>query len=401
MRSIGTWLAALALMLVAPLQAAQPFGSFDGLSGGGNATSGVAPLVGWALHDVGVEYIDIYVDGVVAGRAELGRSSPQVALLYPGYPDSQLARWGFELDTSHYLNGDHTLAAFVRATNGEGAWLHGPTLEFLNTAANLVPFGDIRFPLPNTELFGRCDPTDPIRRHTVIDGFAVDAGLATVDTGVKWVQLLINGTLVADTKVDCTYIPVLGGLTDCYGLPDQSSEDRFPGLPDPPHSGFRFVLDIGALIDAGYTQGHHRLEVRAGDNDDQVGIFGTRTVSFLCDDFVGNEGAFGFVARPQPAALSANLMLLRGWAVDFEGISAIKILVDGVQIGTTFPNETRPLVTIRYPGYPNAAFPGWTFPVDTTNFSNGRHFAQVIVVDLFGQETILGERFFDVRNPAP
>lgn len=401
MKAKGLWLAALACLLVAPVRAAQPFGAFDGLAEGGNSTSGVAALVGWSLHDVGVEYVDIYVDDRIVGRANLGRSSPNVALIYPTYPDSSLARWGFELDTSQFFNGEYTLRAFVRAVTGEGSWLTGPTLEFLNTSADLRPFGDLRNPLPNQELYGVCDPSDPIRRHTVVDGFAVDAGMSDVDTGVKWVQLLLNGTVLYDTKRDCEYIPVLGGLTNCYGLPDQASERRFPGLPDAPHSGFRFVLDVGHLIDAGYVQGHHRLEVRAGDNDDQVRLFGTRTVSLLCDDFIGNEGAFGYVNRVQPAALSSNLILLRGWAVDWEGIAVIDIRVDGNLVGSVFPSEVRPLVSLRYPGYPNAAFPGWSFAIDTTNFSNGPHNAQAVVIDLEGHQTIIGEREFVIQNPAP
>jgi hypothetical protein len=395
------WTLGLAALVALPAGAAQPFGTFDGLAVGGNATHGIASLVGWALHDVDVEYIDIYVDGIVVGRATGDRSSPGVAVMYPTYPDSDIARWGFELDTTAFLNGDHVLSAFVRATTGESAWLEGPTIEFLNTAQDLRPFGDINVPLPNTELFGRCDPTDPIRRFSVIDGFAVDAGLENVDTGVKWVQLLINGTLLYDTKRDCEYIPLLGGLTNCYGLPNQSTEIRFPGLPDAPHAGFRFVLDVGNLVAAGYSQGHHRIEIRAGDNDDQVRIFGTRTVVFLCDDFIGNEGAFGWLNRPQLPAFSSGAMLLRGWALDWEGIASIRLLVDGLQVGTVFPSELRPQVSLQYPGFPNSALPGWTLSVDTTNFSNGRHFAQAIVVDLEGDETIIGERFFDLQNPSP
>lgn len=403
MRRNGLWGLGLAILIASPAVAAPPFGNFDGIETGGNVGSRLVPLVGWALHSAGIEYVDIYVGERLVGRADYGFASPGVAEAFPAVPGSDLARWHLEVDSTEFGNDVYQLHAFVRASNGEAAWHDGPVVELFNTSADLTPFGDIRNPLPNTELFGVCDPNDPIRRHTVVDGYAVDAGLSQVDTGIKWVQLLLNGTLLYDTKRDCEYIPVLGGLTNCYGLPDQVSEHRYPGLPDAPHARFRFILDIGHLVAAGYSQGHHRLEVRAGDNDDQVAIFGTRTVVFLCDDFIGNEGAFGYVNRPQVPALSSDTILVRGWALDWEGIAAIRILVDGVQVGTTFPNEPRPLVTNLNPGYPNAALPGWSFPIDTTNFSNGRHYIQAVVVDLATppRETIIGERFFDIQNPVP
>ena len=120
MKAKGLWLAALALSLVAPVKAAQPFGTFDGLASGGNATSGVTSLVGWSLHDVGVEYVDLYVGDRIVGRANLGRSSPTVALLYPTYPDSSVARWGFELDTSQFFNGEIRGLAKLRHVRQHG-----------------------------------------------------------------------------------------------------------------------------------------------------------------------------------------------------------------------------------------------------------------------------------------
>ena len=57
------------LLAALPAAAAPPFGSFGGIVGGGNAGAGVIPLFGWALDDNGVDSVDVFVDGVIAGRA--------------------------------------------------------------------------------------------------------------------------------------------------------------------------------------------------------------------------------------------------------------------------------------------------------------------------------------------
>src|SRR5436305_11435814 len=97
--------AVLALASAAPSHAGQPFGSFGGRVGGGNALDGNAPLFGWALADSGVAAVDVLVDGIIDGRATYGRSRPGVTQLYPGFPNAALPGWVYNLDTTHYLNG--------------------------------------------------------------------------------------------------------------------------------------------------------------------------------------------------------------------------------------------------------------------------------------------------------
>src|ERR1700709_652649 len=111
--------AVVALAAASPANAAQPFGSFGGKVGGGNALDGNAPLFGWALAGHGVAAVDVLVDGIIDGRATYGRSRPGVGLLHPGFPDSALPGWVYNLDTTHYLNGLHTVSARVRSKTGE------------------------------------------------------------------------------------------------------------------------------------------------------------------------------------------------------------------------------------------------------------------------------------------
>ncbi|HEY4573262.1 MAG TPA: hypothetical protein VIJ26_04845, partial [Thermoanaerobaculia bacterium] len=101
-------LIAVALSAAVPGWAAPPFGSFGGIAGGGNSGAGLLPLSGWALDDNGILAVDILVDGIVAARANYGRARAGVTARFPGFPDSAHPGFGFQLDTTHYLNGVHS-----------------------------------------------------------------------------------------------------------------------------------------------------------------------------------------------------------------------------------------------------------------------------------------------------
>jgi hypothetical protein len=399
---VRSLLSLTALAAVAsPALAAPPFGMFGGRVGGGNAGAGVIPLHGWALDDNGVANVDIFVDGVVAGRATYGRARPGVAAAFPGFPDSATAGFAFQLDTTRYLNGIHTVTARVRSKAGEVTDLNAKTFEFLNTTHNLAPFGTIEFPNVNAELYGVCDLDNPIRRYSVVSGYALDAGVQEDDTGVGYVELLLDRALLYNSKTSCFYSPLTGGLTNCYGIRRLDVERFFPSLPDSIHGGFRFVLDVGELINFGYTPGHHTLTVRAGDGFGTVRTFSEMPVTFNCVEDLPDDLAIGFIDVPLQGLLYSGTVTATGWALDFDGISSITVVVDGTPVGFATLGFARPGVSALYPGFPQSAAPGWKFQLDTTRLANGQHFLQVIVNDDFSNETLIGERHFGVENQRP
>lgn len=394
-------LAVAALVAVAtPAFAAPPFGSFGGQIGGGNAGAGVVGLFGWALDDEGVAAVDIYVDGVIAGRAAYGRNRPGVEVQFPGFPDSGAAGWSFALNTTRYPNGLHTVTPEVLSITGERTQLPSRTFEFLNTTHNLVPFGETELPAPNTELYGTCDP-DQVndRRLSVVSGYALDVGIEIGDTGVGYVELLIDGSLYANTRVDCRFDASMGGLTDCYGLRRLDIERAFPDIRDAPHSGFRFVLDVGRLIELGYVQGFHVLSIRSGDVNASSSEFAEIPVTFLCDENLPNEGAFGEIDLPPDGLLFNGTLEFTGWALDWETVDAVIVYVDGNRLGDAVYGIPRPGVTLNFPGYPDSDLPGWAFNLDSTQIADGTHQLQVVVRDLTGATTLIAERTFEVSNP--
>ena len=400
MQRTSVVLALLAALAVAiPSHAAPPFGSFGGLVAGGNGGGGVLPIHGWALDDDGVAAVDILVDGIVVGRAQYGRQRPGVTDSFPGFPDSAAPGFAFQLDTTHYLNGLHRVSARILSNSGEIRGLNTITLQFTNLSHNLIPFGGIDFPQPDAELFGRCNVLDPNRVYSVILGHALDVGVERRDHGVGYVELLIDGSLRENSIQDCHFSVPEGGLSDCYGMRRLDIAQVYPNLSDGPHAGFRFVIDIGLLLNQGYTPGRHILTIRAGDVAGQVTKIASIPVTFTCDDFIPNQPSFGEVRQPRLGLTYGGTVELHGWALDREAVNAVIVHVDGVRLGDAEYGFARPGVTTLYPGFFDSAAPGWRFFLDTTELSNGRHTAQILVRDQGGQLTMIGERLFTVFNP--
>jgi hypothetical protein len=396
-------LIAVALLAAVPGWAAPPFGSFGGIVGGGNSGAGLLPLTGWALDDNGVLAVDILVDGIVATRANYGRARAGVTARFPGYPDSASPGFAVQLDTTHYLNGLHTVTARVKSRAGEVAFLEPRVINFTNVTHDLAPFGAIEFPKPQAEMRGTCN-LDPRaqRRLAVVSGYALDAGLTPADTGVGYVELLIDRASFANSDVDCTFSTTSCGYTDCYGIRRVDIEKVYPSLKDSPHSGFRFVLDIGALVAAGfYSQGAHVLTIRAGDHASQISNMAEIPVTFVCDqNLPRNELSVGDIDLPANGLLYHGVVTTSGWALDFNGVQSVQILVDGHPVGNATYGFPRPDVfqLSYYPGFPNGGAPGLQFQLLTTQLNNGEHFLYVIVTDNLGATTFIGRRRFVVNN---
>lgn len=392
---------ALCAVMSAPSFAALPFGNFEGLPKGQNAGGGMMPLTGWALDDDGIERVEIFVDGAVVGIADVFQNRPDVQILYPGYPDSTASGFGFQLDSTQFLNGLYSVTARVTTNSGEQVFLNSREIEIYNTSQNLAPFGAITFPNPSAELYGDCDLQDPTPRYSVIEGWALDLGIEEGDTGVKYVELLINGSLWANSHTDCYFSAAQGGYVNCYGLPSLDIEDLFPTVANAPHARWRFVLDVGYLLNIGYSIGFHELTIRVGDVYGTVRNIAEIPVVFTCTEFTDNEGSFGFIDDPENGELTSGTTQVSGWTLDREGVAVVQVWLDGEYQGNATYGIPRGDISTLYPGYPDSAAAGWVYNLDTTVTSDGPHHIQVQAVDDLGAHAIVGERTFFVRNEAP
>lgn len=380
----------------------QIFGSFS-LPAGVNAASGTLRITGWALSPAGIRRVVVQVDGTDIGQADYGKFRPDVEAVFPGFPDSPAAGFGYILNSTDFLNGLHTLSIKVESLAGEITTLEvRKTIQFQNTVHNLVPFGAIQRPQRNAQLYGTCDTTNPFRRYTVVTGWVLDLGVEIGDTGVGYVELLLDGAVLANSRLNCGYSLDLGGPVNCYGLPRLDIEHIYPFALDAPSAGFRFVLDVGALIASGRAQGHHILSLRSGDVTNQESNPHEIPVTFWCIENIPNEGAFGAIETPRPGRIFAGQMRFEGWALDWETVNRVEVYVDGVYIGdAAYGVDSRASVRAQFPGYPDTDFPVWRLNYDSNDFSDGVHQVQILVIDDLGVRTVIGETSFFVDNMNP
>ncbi len=104
---------------------------------------GIHPVLGWALDLDTVVRVRVLIDGVpqvdaVTGRdyAEYGLASPDVAAIYPNYPQSSRGRWRFYLDTTKLANSEHDL--LVEVIDGRGNYRSAGTRRFIVNNNTLV-----------------------------------------------------------------------------------------------------------------------------------------------------------------------------------------------------------------------------------------------------------------------
>ena len=392
------WTIGLLLTLLTGVPAAGEtvLGYFEGAATG-NYGTGALPVTGWALADTGIKRVVIQVDGVDISQALYGNPRPLVEDIYPGFPDSAGPAFGYHLNTTDFTNEAHRVSAKVLTNGGTEVVLEGTRhITFNNNTAILHPFGKIETPQRNAELYGDCEGQ---QIWNPVGGWVLDLGVEIGDAGVGWVELLLDGSILANTRTGCSFEPDLG-LFNCYGLPRLDIERGFPFALDAPTAGYRFLINVGALLNSGYVRGHHTLTIRAGDISTQNANVDEIPVSFYCIQDLPDEAAIlGFIESPRKGRQYAGTIRFQGWALALDTLARVEVWVDGRFIGNALLGvDSRPGVAAQYPGWPGVAAPVWRLLFDSTELAEGVHQVEVIAVDVNGTETLIGERSFFVNN---
>ncbi len=449
-----------------------PFGNIDSPGDSPTGISGSFPVAGWAADDSGtIDHIDFLVDGrIVAGAsggglpatAIYGIPRPDVFALFPDVPNSFNSGFQANIDTTAFVDGVHVIS--VRAFDGEGSSnvLGTRTVQIVNNGSNLPPFGFLDVPLDKASIL--CSPDDfpfvdagscpepcfpsgvpglsvPVSFYkNVVAGWALDVGSRLDQGQVSYVELLIDGQIIANTRRDCVQTGRV--LANCYGINRPDVARAFPGYVNADNSGFLFLfallqdpgnglLDIivpspfgGAPALAGFTTpGKHTIAVRAGDEKETVTQFGAISVDVLCDSGVfADQPAFGYIDVPSNLQFVKGDASFSGWAFDYDnggaapyvnGIIRLDIDIDGQVVGSIFPpyipRPDVPANDYRVPATPFTAGPdafvGWGFSIDTTTLSNSQHDLVVYAVDTPDPDTgrpafrsEIGRRKFVVFN---
>lgn len=419
-----------------------PFGYID-IPGAAGTTgaNGSFPVVGWAIDDVEVARIDFLIDGqIVAGAvgrgepstANYGSTRPDVEAAFPDVPDSLYTGFSANIDTTALVNGIHLLS--VRAYDNEGASreLGTRTVQVINGGQNLAPFGNVDFPLDKASLLcetlnnsgvfpSPCTPETcvPNAFFNIVNGWALDVG-SRLDTGaVAYVELLLDGQIIANTRSDCVQLGQ--ALTDCYGVNRPDVARSYPGYVNTDNAGFAFAFELLRLSAdpsgtiaiyvptgtgtngqntslVGFTNpGTHTLAIRAGDVEETVSQFGAMSVDILCDQVDGDQPAFGYIDTPADYQFINGTFEVFGWATDLQGVRTVELDVDGQVVGNANYGLYRPDVPVNDP---RVLFPyvGFSYILDTTQLSNTAHDFVIYVIDNQGNKSEIGRRRAVVDN---
>ena len=211
---------ATTLRLVSNGLSIAPTGSFDTPLDNATGVTGSLALTGWAVDDVDVTQVRILRDpvpgetaGVLVpiGTAVLvDGARPDIASLYPTYPRSTRAGWGYLMLTNMLpAQGNGTFRLYAYADDAEGhSTLLGIRRITCNNAAASAPFGAIDTPL----------------QGEVVSGTITNFG---------WT--LVNGSARADVPGGGTVTVVVDGVP--VGVP----------------SGWTSRTDISALFPTGFS----------------------------------------------------------------------------------------------------------------------------------------------------
>ena len=408
-------------VIVDPLQNQAPFGYIDipgpaGLEG----ANGSFPVAGWAIDDVDIDRIDFLVDGrIVAGAVGRGEPStaiygttrPDVAAAFPDVPLALYSRLLANIDTSQFINGIHVISVRATDTERRARGTSGSRrVQIVNTGAEPGALRPDRLPArQGLALLHRRSPAGsrrPARRTSaaprsvnVVAGWALDVGSALDRGQVSFVELLLDGQIIANTRTDCTQI---GGAADqllrhqparrgpqLLGL-RQRRQRRLQLLlrPRPRHetraarSSILTPQSSGLPVLTGFTMpGKHTLAIRVGDEEETVIQIGAISVDILCDVDTSDQPAFGYIDTPSDYQFISGVFEVFGWAFDFQ-------VVQSHRGRRRRPRRRQRGLRPAPSGRPGERLPrrrhrhvGFSYFLDTTELSDSSHDLVIYVID--------------------
>lgn len=389
-----------------------PFGSVDQPDPKGTYNvSGSFPVVGWAADADGIARVDIYIDGGNMQSALYGDARPDVGANFPDFPAALFSGFIANVDTTRVQDGVHLLEVKAVDKKGTTRLIGVRQVQILNSQVNLKPFGVIDTPQRDAVLYGsQCTNNVPIFSPfvrptayiTPVSGWALDLGTRTDLGRVGYAELLIDGVRWLSTD-DCT-VP-FGGYANCYGVPRYDVQRFYPNYPDAPRAGYIFTLDVGALLGSGLLhEGNHVLKVRVADlNQNVTEIPGPQglPVFFKCADTSFDAPSFGFIDYPTNFDYVTGNVVFQGWALDYDQVVAVEMIVDGNYVGQAQYGFPRSDVNAQYPQILGSKNAGWRFTMDTTKLGNNRHRLTARILDGRGNRIEIGSVDFYVFNAAP
>jgi uncharacterized repeat protein (TIGR03803 family) len=247
------------LHVMATTKPTAPIGSVDTPASFATGVTGAIAVTGWALDDVGVTRVRILRDPVVGegtGAIYIGDAffvagaRPDVAALYPAWPNKDQAGWGYMLLTNSLPgagNGTFTLYADADDVDGHTTRLASRTITCANASAK-EPFGTIDTPGQGETIASAAYPSF---------GWALTPQPKEIPVDGSTILVYIDGQPI--------------GAVDGYNNPRSDIETAFPGYANTDGAVGVKILDTTAL-----ANGLHTIAWSVTDNQGITAGIGSR-----------------------------------------------------------------------------------------------------------------------------
>ena len=287
----------------------------------GAAVSGIDLIRGWSFSEaaqVGIEQVELYLDGQRAAVIPCCSTRPDVAGAFPDFPHANTSRsgWGITQNWGNLTPGSHTVQVVVTGTD-EGRWASE------QRAITVVKPGGIAF----------------------ADQFSLAEAEARLENG----QVVLDGVVLRDkvTQVEQEIVARYAWQTGAQGL--------------------RLVTSQPLAVARTQPVGVERLLAR-------VLRWGQRVLSPA--SVTANDGIMKGWEAPEAGEAVAGVRLIQGWAFPEEATDAIASVT--VDIGDTRQEDapccsTRPDVVGEFPDQANAELSGWGLVFNYGNLPEGEH----------------------------
>jgi hypothetical protein len=294
-----------------------PFGTFETPIDGSTVASSI-PVSGWALDETGIDSLKIYrAQGnslVYIGDAVFVEGArPDVAQLYPVYPNNTKAGWGYMLLTNFLPNGGNgTFVIHAIATDlvGKTTTLGTKTIHCDNANA-VKPFGAIDTP--------------------------TQGGTASGSSFINWGWALTPqpNSIPADGSTIQVYVDGINLGHPTYNIYRADIASLFPGYANSNGAIGFFNIDTTA-----YTNGVHTIYWTAEDSGGNVDGIGSRYFT------IQNSGASS-VASGQWPVTSGKHTLSKIPIDDSSPVEVIKGFNKDVEPLKTYPDDDNGFITVE------------------------------------------------------
>ena len=247
--------------------------------------------------------------------------------------------------------GQISLTAKTPSASDEDATI---TNGFTNSTPSNLPSVVIDAPGANAALAGTVE----------ISGWAMESIKGVGPNAVNSVTVFVDGTEAGKA----TY----GG-----SRPDVCT--AYAGRRGCPNIGWNYNLNVSAL-----ATGDHMLKIVATDSEGNSGSTQTTfTTSFQPSVLIDAPGA---------NAILSGTVQISGWALENASVAApnavksVTVFVDGTQVGTAKYGSSRQDVCAVYPGRPSCPNVGWSYNLNVSSLSSGRHALNIVATDSAGNK---------------